>query len=343
VDLGSVWNGCAFHCCLYFPEAGFLVKTFWVIGGLAAILASCLCLAGCTKQTVSGGVVVNQSFRPLIKPDTGVLAGISMEKLKTTPLYQRHEKALEFPLLDASSQRIGFDPRRDLKDLIFASNGKTGVFLARGQFQAKEIEAKLQSSGLQRSTYKSFTLFGDNSNTLAFLKGGTVMAGSSEVVRSELDFQDSGAGEVPEELQERLRTLPKGDQIWIVSRSGLPFAETPMRSDVQSALSNIVAYIRGVTAGMEVDQGAHLQANLTCISAEGAQRVHDALRGGIGLARLSTKDNETDLLKLYDAIQVDQDGNLVRVHADLSGDAADKLLALLPQVKSSADGILRNQ
>lgn len=301
-----------------------------------------LCFVSCSKQ-VSSGIVVDGAFRPLIRPETNVLAGISIEKLKTAPLYQRHEKALDFPLFDASVQRLGFDPRRDITDLLFASDNKTGALMARGHFQPKEIEAKLQASGLQRRPYKSFTLLGDDRNSLVFLKGGMLLAGSSKEVRSALDFKDSGAGEVPEELQERLRTLSKNDQIWIVSRQGLPLAGTPMRSEVQSALANIVEYIRGTTAGLAVDNGAHLQANLTCISAEGAHRVHDAIRGGIGLARLSTKDNENDLLKLYDSIQVDQDGSLVRVRADVSGDVADKFLNTLPQLQSRTDQLLRNQ
>jgi hypothetical protein len=318
------------------------VRSFLSFWGLAVTFAGCLFVVSCSRQ-VSNGVVVDKAFRPLIRPDTSVLAGVLIDKLKAAPLYLRHEKALDFPLFDASVQRIGFDPRRDLTDLVFASDGKTGVLMARGRFQPKEIETKLQASGLQRRSYKNFTLLGDEQNAVAFLKGGILLAGSSQTVRSELDFQDSGAGEVPEELQERLRTLPKDDQIWIVSRRGLPFAEAPMRSDVQSALSNIVAFIRGTTAGLAVDNGLYLQANLTCISAEGAKRVHDAIRGGIGLARLSTKDNATDMLKLYDAIQVDQDQNLVRVHADLSGDVADKLLNMLPQFKSRSDQFLRSQ
>ena len=298
------------------------------------MFAGCLLsVVSCSRQ-VSSGVAIDKVFKPLIRPDTNVLAGASLDKLRATPLYQRHEQALDFPLFDASVQKLGFDPRRDLTALLFASDGKTGALIARGRFQPKEIEAKLQAAGLQRQSYKSFTLLGDDLNSVAFLRGGVVVAGTPQVVQSELDFQDSGAGEVPEELQERLRTLSSNDQIWIISRKGLPFAEAPMRSDVQSALSNIVAYIQGTTAGLAADNGLHLQMNLTCISKEGAQRVHDAIRGGIGFLRLSTQENEIDMLKLYDAIQVDQDQNLVRVHADLSGDVADKLLNMLPQLKS---------
>jgi len=318
------------------------VRSFLFWGPLTVAFAGGLCFVSCSRQ-VSSGIVVDGAFRPLIRPETNVLAGVSIEKLKAAPLYQRHEKALDFPLFDASVQRLGFDPRRDITDLLFASDSKTGTLMARGRFQPKQIEAKLQTSGLQRRHYKNFTLLGDDRNSLVFLKSGLLLAGSSEGVRSELDFGDSGAGEVPEELQERLRTLPKDDQVWIVSRNGLPFAGAPMRSEVQSALANIVEYIRGTTAGLAVDNGAHLQANLTCISAEGAQRVHDAIRGGIGLLRLSTKDNETDLLKLYDAIQVDQDQNLVKVRADLSGNVADRFLNMLPQLQSRTDQLLRSQ
>ena len=104
-----------------------------------------------------------------------------------------------------------------------------------------------------------------------------------------------------------------------------------MPSDVQSAMSNIVAYISETATALKLDDGVHLESTLHCISPEGARRVHDALRGGIAIGRLSTKDNETDLLKIYDAVQVDQDGTAVRVHADVPADLTDKLIGYLPR------------
>ena len=125
---------------------------------------------------------------------------------------------------------------------------------------------------------------------------------------------------------ERLRSFPKDDQLWILSRGGLPFADMAMRSEVQSALSNIVAYISGAMASLGFDSGVHLQADITCISPEGAKRVHDALRGGLGIARLSTKDNETSLLKMYDTVQIDMEATVVQVKAQLPAELADDLL-----------------
>lgn len=84
---------------------------------------------------------------------------------------------------------------------------------------------------------------------------------------------------------------------------------------------------------MGFDSGSHFKAEISCTSAEGAQRVHDALRGLIGLARLSTNDSELDLLRMWDAISVDQDQQVIRIHADLPEDLTDKLLAHLPSLR----------
>ena len=109
-----------------------------------------------------------------------------------------------------------------------------------------------------------------------------------------------------------------------------------MRSDIDSALSNIVGYVSGTAMGVGIDTGIHLQADLTCISDQGAQRVRDALRGGLGLARLTTKDNQLDLLRLYDAVHIDQENSLIHVRADLASDLANKLLSYIPQMKNGA-------
>ncbi|MBV9612705.1 MAG: hypothetical protein JO091_09535 [Acidobacteriaceae bacterium] len=85
--------------------------------------------------------------------------------------------------------------------------------------------------------------------------------------------------------------------------------------------------------GIGIDTGAHIAADLTCASGQGAQRVHDALRAGIAFGRLSTKDNEQELLQIYDAIQVTQDKQIVRVRADYPANLAAKLIAYLSDLK----------
>ena len=294
---------------------------------LVAIAAA----TSCARHPATG-VTVDPVFRTLIAPDTKALAGAALDKLKTTPLYRRHEKSLDFPLLDASSERLGVDPRRDISDLAVEWNGGRAVFLGRGRFNPATVEQKLRALGARPAKVGKYSLFDIQQNALAFLGRGVVVEGSVDGLNRIIRLEDKGDGEVPEELAERLRLLPKGSQIWAVSRGGLPFAELPMRSDYASALSNIAGYVSGASLGIEVDTGAHVAADLTCVSAQGAERVRDGLRAAVAIGRLTTKDDQQDLLKIYDSIRVDQDREIVRMRADFPQDLADLLLASLPEL-----------
>ncbi len=308
------------------------LATLAISGGLA-------CLCGCGGNT-GGGVTVEKEFRPLVPSDTKVLAGIDLDKLKAAPIYQRHEKDLNFPLLNGSSERLRFDPRRDVSDVLIAWDGKRALFFVRGRFKPSAVEQKLSSFGAPRTSYKNHQVFGDTRNSLTFLdtsgNKGFAVAGSAGDVQRTIDLEGSSADTVPEELQERLRQVPKADQLWIVSHGGLPFGDAPMRSDIESALSNIVHFISGATVGIKADTGTHFRIDISCISEQGAQRVHDALRGAIGLGRLSTKDDQRELLQVYDGINVDQDKTAVHVHANYSGELTDKLFEEIGQMRKAA-------
>lgn len=304
-----------------------------LIAGFA--LASLVMLAGCGSKE-PGGVAVDSAFRGMIPADTRVLVHVQLDKLKTTALYERHQKDLEFPFLASSSERLGIDPRRDIADVLIVWNGTRPLFLVRGTFQPAEIEKKLADLHIPRNSYKRHQVFGDGKNSVVLLGKGLAAAGPAGDVQKAIDTESDGAGTLPEELQQRLEQVSKDEQIWIVSRGGLPFADMPMRSDYQSALSNITNFITGATIGIRADAGIHFKMEISCISEQGAQRVHDALRGAVGLGRLSTKDDQRELLQVYDGVNIEQDKATVRVHADYSGPLTDQVFEQLRQVKMLA-------
>ncbi len=284
-----------------------------------------IAIASCSGP-VPSGVVVPHDFTPFISPDTSMILGADVEKVRSSPLYARYKGELNFPVLEQFTQDFGVDPRRDLNQLLYVAGEKKQYMLARGVFRVPDLEDKLQKKGLKRSAYKGFTLWGDAQNSLALRKGSVAVMGSADAVRDAINTEEAGRGEVPEQIADRLRSMPKGDQIWLVSRNGLPFTSAATRTDIQSALSNIVGYIKEAGASLGVEDGLHLRAALGCVSAEGATRVHDALRGAVAIGRLSTKDNEATLLKIYDAVQIERQENTVRVNAQLTGDQIQELV-----------------
>lgn len=292
----------------------------------SAILLSILLIApGCgTRQ--STGISIDRGIRRMIPPDSKAIAGIDVAALKNAELYKREGTRLNTPFLDSTAERFGLDPRRDIANVVMAWDGKKLLLIVQGHFSPAELEQKLTAAGAHETPYRKYKLVGDIKNSIAFLNSGLAIAGPLEAIEPAIDRFEEGHGGVPENLSREMDKIPKGDQLWLASTGGLPFVEMRMRSDIESALSNIVDYISASSAGIKVDAGLHLQAELDCVSQQGAKRVHDALRGVIGFGRLSTKDNETDLLRIYDSIQVGQKQQIVLVRSDLTGDLVDVLL-----------------
>lgn len=304
------------------------MRIFWLSGiGLV-----CLLLAACGRQQLPAGVKLDPAFRTLVAPDTKLLSGIDWDSLKTTAFYHHHENDLNIPIFKASAERLGVDPLRDVSKVLVAWDGHSWLFLERGHWNANDLQKKMIAAGAQSTNYRNRTLIGNRLGAVAFFKTITV-EGNTDIVRKAIDLESAGSGEIPEELQERLRTLPSRDQLWTVSRAGLAYANLPTNPDIQSALSNITGSVSGTTAGMYVDTGLHISIDLQCVSDQGATRVHDALRGIIGFGRLSTKDDQQDLLRAYDAIQVEKKNQTVEVRADLPEDLADKLLGALTSLR----------
>jgi hypothetical protein len=294
-----------------------------VLSGL--VLFAATFVASCSRP-VPSGIAVPKSLVPLVSPDATMLGGIDVEALKSSPLYAKYSSLLNYAGLDQFAAESGVDLRRDLNQLLYVANEKKQYFLVRGNVSAAALEGKLQTEGAKANQYKGIKLWQAPRSALALLKGPVAILGSPDVVRGAIDTEEDGRGEVPELIADHLRSMPKGDQAWFISRRGLPFASAVTRTDIESALSNIVGFIAEAIGSLHVDTGARLQAALYCSTAEGATRVHDALRATVAIGRLSTKDNETSLLKIYDAVQIERDQNIVRLNARLSGEQVDELM-----------------
>ena len=290
-----------------------------------AVLVALLVSGGCGKHP-STGIPVDSALAKFVAPDTVVLAGIDLDKFRATPFYARHQKQLDVPMLNTFAAQSGFDFRRDLDSILLTWNGKEMVIAGRGRFDRDKIQRQLAASAV-RAEYKNHKLFEYRGDAVTFASTDVAVGGNIHSVESAIDVEQTRNGRVPDELSTNLAKLSKTDQIWLVSRGGLPFADMPGSSERTSILSNFAGYVRATSAGIAFDSGLHFKAEVDCISDTGAKRVDDGLRGGLGFARLALKNNDLDLLPLYDAVHVKQDKQTVYVDADLSPELVDKLLS----------------
>lgn len=289
--------------------------------------------ASCQKSTTSSAVRVDPALTTLIPANTSVLVGAKLDKLRETQVYQKHFAQMSFPRLDDFARQTGLDPRKDVWEILFASDGKqSGVLMARGKFPTSELEPKLEQQGATRTRYKGYSLFGDERNAAFFMNSSTALAGSTERLKTIIDNRDRAGAGIPATLEPQVNAVPAAAQFWAVftgSGINLPFAN-------DSNLGNLNQIVRSIENGRfsaDLRNGFEFQANGNCTTDSDARKIHDLLKGVVGIGRLSTPENQPEMLKVYDAIEIKQEGRAVNVAATAPQQIVDKFLGTFVEGK----------
>ncbi len=296
-------------------------------GSFVAILLF-LSLTGCLPKQ-SASLHASPALEALVPADTVVVLGVNLAALRDTTIYQKLIARVPLPQLDRFTQQTGLDPRKDLSEILLCSNGKSALLLVRGKFRLTDLEARFKANGVTPTNYKGHAFFGDDRAAIVFLDDSTAVAASPADLRALLD-KNSGSGRgLPAPLRDLLRTLPAGDQVYAALTGGVENLNLPLPRE--GNLGNIMQALRSVnsaTLGMDLSKGLDAIAVVNCNTDRDAKFVHDLVRGLVGFGRLNTPDNQPDLLKLYDAIQVTQQQAQTKVTANVPQQLADKFIEL---------------
>jgi len=291
-------------------------------------LVVALTVAGCSRAP-RAPVSIDPELAALAPADTVTLAGLRLEVLRGTPLWQKWVVGKKVAPLDELARETGLDLRKDVSEALLASNGKDGVVLARGKFARAELEAGLERRGGKRMPHKGATLVGNEEAAVAILSASVAVAGPAPLVRTIIDQR--GRGGAPKALLAEAKGVAAENQIWAVSAGMKP--ELPKGAELPDSLANlakIAEMIEKSSFGADLRAGLNATGVMACRSEQDARTLHDALRGIIGLARLSTPDSEPDLLRVWDGIQVSLAERTVRVRVQIAQELVDKLLGMLP-------------
>lgn len=293
---------------------------------LPAVAVSLMVALSCGSRDTQS-VRIDPALLTLVPPDTIAMGGARIDQIKKTTVYSKYIAQRPFPAFDALRERLGIDAREDLWEVLAASDGKDTVLFARGRFSPQGIEPKLEKEGGRRTQYKGYTLVGNDEGAITFMNTSTAVAGPARAVQSVIDQRDSGANP-PAALLDRTKQIPSGAQLWAVS-SGAVSRLPPGVAD-EGNLANLGKVFRsldGFSGWADLSSGFHLNASGTSATEQDAKKLHDAIRGLLGLARLNTPDGRTDLLRVYDRIDVSMEERTVKIEADLPMELVEKLAA----------------
>jgi hypothetical protein len=290
----------------------------------ALFAVALLALAGCAPRA-SQTVKIDPALATLIPPDALVLAGVKADTLRSTEFYRRFVLSRPQPQLDDFVKRTGLDPRKDIWELLVASDGKSMLAMARGKFSPAGLEPTLLEGGAKRFPYKGYTLIGSEEAAVVFMNATTALAGPASALRATLDRRETGSAP-PKALLDRVAAIPASSQAWVVATGPFDKFNLPVsKTGNLSIPSQMFGSIQSVVAWMDLRAGLDFTGSIEGATSEDAKRVHDAVKGLIGMGRLSTPDGKRELLRLYDSIEVQQQERAVRVKAKIPNELIDSL------------------
>ena len=287
---------------------------------LAAVVL--LVFAGCQEKRTS--VFVDPALLSLVPADSTIIGGIRMEKLKNAAVYQKYATTPQIQsTLERIAKNLGIDPRKDIWEILIASNGKDrSLVMARGSFAGMGLEPSIEKEGVKRIAYKSYMMFGTEEAAVVFMNSSTAIGGKTEHLRQLIDSRDTNPP-APKAFLGKLATIPKDSEIWAISLTGLPFGPSELATDTSDLARNLAANLprllgslESSTVAVNLKDGVHAVIDASCPTEKDGKILHDTLRGLLGLARLNLPENNRDMLKLLDEVQVVQ--NLTKVKLEMN-------------------------
>jgi hypothetical protein len=270
----------------------------------------------------------------LVMPDATVLAGVNVDQAKATPFGQY----VLTTLLQSQAQQLqqlatltGFDPRRDVHELLLASSGapggKTGLALALGAFDPAKIAAAAQLAGAGAETYSGVSIVEDpqHQNGFAFLDSTLVVAGDLANLKAAIDRR-SGGPTIPTTLAAQVNQLSSEDA-WAISTvppySLKPPAAVPPAAgvNVQNALQTIQSAAAGVKFGSVVVLTGQAQA----ATPQDASQLGDVLKLFVSMAQLQSAQHP-EAAALAQSLVVTTQGSTVKITLSLPEDQIQQLV-----------------
>jgi hypothetical protein len=298
-----------------------------MIGMKAQILTATLLTAFSGALSAADPQLLN-----LVMPDAKVLAGVNVEQAKSTQFGQFILNQLQTH--DAQMQQLvamtGFDPRRDVSELLVSSDGvagsKTGLALASGNFDIAKITAAATVAGAATEVYNGFTILEDPKNKeagIVFLDATKVAAGDIASVKGAIDRLKT-----PQPLSAAVGV--KVSQ-WSLSQDAWAIATVPPDSLVpagqgaQNPMVNVGKSVQAAAGGVKFGALVVFSGEAQCDTAQNAKTLGDMIQLLINMAQMQANLDPT-AAALIKSVTVTTNGNLMKIQASLPEDVFQQLL-----------------
>jgi hypothetical protein len=226
----------------------------------------------------------------------------------------------------------GFDPRRDLQEVLMISNAvrakDKGLVIARGVFngpQLMQFVSKQDGGRSSVSSYKGVQLLtspsGDN-NALAVLDGSIALAGTAELVKAAIDRRAANTALDPRMLA-KVAEVSGAYDIWAVTSS--PALAAEMAGDKRLPADALKA-IEQSSGGVKFGTMIRLGGEAVTRSDKDAEALADVFRFFSGMMKMNEKKPVNPMTSMLERVELKTIANLVQFSLSIPQAEVEQML-----------------
>jgi hypothetical protein len=284
------------------------------------------------------------SLLGLVMPDAKVVTGIEVSQSQSSPFGQYVLSQIQLGAnFDKITAAIGFDPRRDLQEVIAATSAadvsptpptQSGLVLGRGAFQPAKISTAAVLAGATTTTYKGFEILANPSagknGGVVFLDNSTVATGDIVSLKAAIDRRVAGVV-FSGPLAQKAAAASAANDAWFATATPSTFLAGKLPAANTGGL-NPVALLQSVvqTSGGVKFAAAGATASVEAVTntSQDAQALADVLRFLTSMVQMNRNNSAAGgaAASLADSATVTASGPVMRVTVVLPEQQLEQLL-----------------
>jgi hypothetical protein len=285
----------------------------------------------------------------LVMPDAKVIAGIQVDQSRNS-LFGQY--VLSHMQVDDSGfktfiAQTGFDPRRDVSEILIASNWDSNsaagrwLVMARGTFDLAKIAHAAQGNGITVSHFQGVDILIHSSaskpevqNAIAFFDGASAVMGDLASVQAAIGRQQSAAAP-SNQLLAKVRDLSAKNDFWFVTLVPVSeFAGAMPDPNLSGAMKgNLLAAINEASGGIRFGDTVTISAEAITRSDKDAQALVDMVKFVAGMVQLNRQNNAAagQVATLLDTLDCKTTGNVTSVSLAIPELQLEQMLEMMRQ------------
>jgi hypothetical protein len=303
----------------------------------------------CAALAPASALAADPSLLSLVMPDAKVIAGASVDQAKSTPFgaYVLNRLQPDDPNFAKFVNATGFDPRRDVTELVIASNYSQNdpthwLVLAKGSFDPARITAAATTAGGIVRQYRGIPVITTkpeanepqapkaSRTAIAFLDGSTAAMGDVNAVEAAIGRRKANAG-VSTPLASKVQQVSANNDFWFTSVVPLSqFANAMPDQNVAGAMQgNLLGAVQQASGGVKFGPTVQLNAEALTRSPKDAAALVDVVKFVAGLIQTNRQSDTTaaQVSTLLDSLKATAQGNLMTMTLSIPETTLEQMIS----------------